>query len=305
LKGALVARPKKDGIDYFPVDVDFDDKIEGLIMQHGCTGLAWVIRFWQKAYKDKHGIVDFRGLFGELFANNLRITTEQHAKILSDAIEIGFCYEYDLYKYTSSGIQKRISIVSLDRATALARKKAREERLETQKTEETQTSTEKQEEKTQEEEKKEETAKNKNKTKVKDCPSCSANNPRTILDTNKNQGLTKSELMAQFEIFRKMYPGTKRGLATEYKNMTKHTDHCEIIPTLCDRLQAQIDQKNRLREKRAFVPQWPNLSTWVYQRRWEEEIVDPCPGSGGFSGGFDRSITPTDIQMRLEMALPD
>jgi len=147
-----MARPQKDGLDYFSVDVDFDDKIESIEMLHQNDGLVWVIKFWQKAYKTMTGLVDLRGLFGELFANNCRITIEKHQKILETAITVKFCYEHEAGVYTSHGIQKRISSVSKERSDAILRQE--ESKLK----------------------------KSKRKSKVKDCPDYSANNQRTIPD---------------------------------------------------------------------------------------------------------------------------
>ncbi len=35
-----MARPAKQGIDYFPLDVDFDDKIEMYLIEKEAVGLA-------------------------------------------------------------------------------------------------------------------------------------------------------------------------------------------------------------------------------------------------------------------------
>jgi hypothetical protein len=110
------------------------------------AGVKWVIRFWQEAYKTMTGLVDFRGLFGELFAKNCRITLEEHEKILKTAISVEFCYEHEAGVYTSHGIQKRISSVSKERAGAIRRQE--EEKNKTKK----------------------------KKSKVKDCPDYSPNN---------------------------------------------------------------------------------------------------------------------------------
>lgn len=148
-----MARPKKDGLDYFPVDVDFDKKVKSIEMLHENDGITWVIKFWQEAYKTMTGLVDFRGLFGELFTKNCRITTEKHMKILETAISVEFCYEHEEGIYTSEGIQKRISAVSNDRKSAIERQNA---------------------------DKKKKSKRKKRESKVKDCPDYSPNNSGTI-----------------------------------------------------------------------------------------------------------------------------
>lgn len=143
-----MARPKKIGLDYFPVDVDFDNKVQSIELLHKNDGLVWVIKFWQQAYKSEFGEVDLHGLFGELFANNCRITTEQHENILKTALAIQFCYKTESGLYTSNGIKKRISVVSKERSDAIERKDKEK----------------------------------KKKSKVKDCHDSSANNWRTSFE---------------------------------------------------------------------------------------------------------------------------
>lgn len=145
-----MSRPPKDHLDYFSVDVDFDKKIEAIELMHKNDGLVWVLKFWQTAYKTMTGLVDFNGLFGELFANKCRITHEEHEKILKTAITVEFCYEYEPGVYTSHGIQKRISAVSSERAGAIQRQNKEKE-------------------------------KKGKKSKVKDCPDYSANNDQIII----------------------------------------------------------------------------------------------------------------------------
>jgi uncharacterized phage protein (TIGR02220 family) len=117
-----MTRPKKIGLDYFPVDVKFDQKIEAIELIHKNDGLVWIIKFWQEAYQTETGEVDLSGLFGELFANKCRITSECHQKILSTCIQVGFCEKTETGLYTSNGIKKRISSVSKERLDAIQRK---------------------------------------------------------------------------------------------------------------------------------------------------------------------------------------
>ena len=48
-----MARPIKQGIDYFPLDVDFDDKIEMYLIEKEAVGLAVLITTWQLIYKNE------------------------------------------------------------------------------------------------------------------------------------------------------------------------------------------------------------------------------------------------------------
>lgn len=75
-----------------------------------------------------------------------------------------------------------------------------------------------------------------------------------------------------FEQFRVKYPGSKRGLKTEYTNFIKrHRDHRLVIPVLLPSLNNQIEWRNEMYSVGMFVPEWKALQTWVNQRCWEME----------------------------------
>lgn len=48
-----MARPTKQGIDYFPLDVQFDDKIDLYLIEKESTGLAVMITLWQLIYQNE------------------------------------------------------------------------------------------------------------------------------------------------------------------------------------------------------------------------------------------------------------
>lgn len=93
----------------------------------------------------------------------------------------------------------------------------------------------------------------------------------------KKEGKTSNDnLKSQFEIFRMSYPGTKRGLDTEFNNLVKkHEDWREVVPQLLDKLSYQIHARDQMVQKKGFVPQWKNLQTWINNRCWEDEILIP------------------------------
>ena len=45
-----MARPKKQGLDYFPLDVNVDNKIEILESEYGILGFGFIVRLYQKKY---------------------------------------------------------------------------------------------------------------------------------------------------------------------------------------------------------------------------------------------------------------
>lgn len=123
-----MSRPKKIGLDYFPVDVKFDRKIEAIEHLFGNDGFVWIIKFWQEAYQTEFGELNLCGLFGELLANNCRITTELQEKIIKSSLEIKLIQKTDKGLYTSTGIKKRIVAVSSERKKAIERKKRNKKR---------------------------------------------------------------------------------------------------------------------------------------------------------------------------------
>ena len=104
-----MARPIKTGLDYFPLDVNLDDKIELIEAQFGIQGFAIVIKLYQKIYScgyfTKWGRDELM-----LFASRNRCEID----FVSDVIEACFLREiFDRSKHdnqkilTSAGIQKR------------------------------------------------------------------------------------------------------------------------------------------------------------------------------------------------------
>ncbi|GEM_PF-1896380 len=113
--------------------------------------------------------------------------------------------------------------------------------------------------------------------KASDRGSDKGSDTESVLYKTKTKTKTNSDnerkIKEQFELFRKAYPGTKRGLDTEYKWFRqKHTDSetvtCLLLPA--------IEKQKRWRAQRKllglFVPEYPHLRTWLGQRRWEAEL---------------------------------
>lgn len=92
----------------------------------------------------------------------------------------------------------------------------------------------------------------------------------------KKEKINKKEI---FENFRSKYPGTKKGLETEYANfLKKHDDANEVIEKLLPALEYQIEQREIRKENKQFVPEWKHLQTWLNQRCWEEVIESELEG---------------------------
>jgi hypothetical protein len=118
-----MSRPIKTGLDYFPLVVNFNDSLKSLIELHGNDGLAWMIGFWQAAYKTNDGKVDLKGIRGALMAKQTRITIEKQDQIIKDAKNLELIEELLPEYYTSDGIQKTLAKVNIERENGRIRQK--------------------------------------------------------------------------------------------------------------------------------------------------------------------------------------
>lgn len=76
----------------------------------------------------------------------------------------------------------------------------------------------------------------------------------------------------EFEMFRKAYPGNKRGHKVEFDNFKKkHSDYKAAVYLLSPALARLNEWRDRKKQLGQFVPEYANLSTWINQRRWEVE----------------------------------
>jgi len=106
-----MGRPQKEGLDYFPLDVDIDqdDKIALIEAQHGIVGFGVVIKLFMKIYKN--------GYFYEwgekeqlLFSKRVNVDIHSINAIINDCLKWGLFdpHMYETYGIlTSRGIQRR------------------------------------------------------------------------------------------------------------------------------------------------------------------------------------------------------
>lgn len=93
----------------------------------------------------------------------------------------------------------------------------------------------------------------------------------------KEKVLTAIE--ARFDTFRQKYRkitgNAVPGLETALKLLKKHKDWREVVDQLLPALQRESEYKFHLKKTNQFCPPWPNFSTWMNQRRWEQEFDMP------------------------------
>jgi DnaD/phage-associated family protein len=106
-----MARPKKEGLDYFPLDVDIDqnDKIALIEAKHGVVGFSVVIKLFMKIYKEGY-FYKWTEKEKLLFSKRIIVDINTVSEVVND------CIEWDLFDrnlfneyeiLTSDGIQKR------------------------------------------------------------------------------------------------------------------------------------------------------------------------------------------------------
>lgn len=104
-----MARTAKTGLDYFPLDVDMDEKIELVEARHGIVGFGIIIKLYQAIYKNGYYVsVDEERLL--LFSKRINVDINRVIDVIEDAARWGI-FSAEIHKkhkiLTSCGIQKR------------------------------------------------------------------------------------------------------------------------------------------------------------------------------------------------------
>lgn len=111
IKGDVMARPQKAGLDYFPLDTDMDNDDKTVLVEsrYGLEGFAILIKLMMKIYKTGYyykWTERERLLFSKRIGANEKLISD----IVRDCIEWEFFDKKMFMKYqilTSKGIQKR------------------------------------------------------------------------------------------------------------------------------------------------------------------------------------------------------
>jgi hypothetical protein len=115
-----MARPLKSGLDYFPLDVTLDEKVELLEAKHGIVGFGILIKLFQKIYKHGYYIKWSEDAL-LLFKKQVNVDINTISAVIID------CYKWEIFnkelfeKYqilTSRGIQRRY-ITAVGRRTKI------------------------------------------------------------------------------------------------------------------------------------------------------------------------------------------
>jgi hypothetical protein len=104
-----LARPQKDGLDYFPLDTEMDDKVKLIDAKFGVTGFGVLVKIWQIIYDSGYYI---KWTEKELLLYKTRINADINLinDVINECLRWGI-FNNELYEtysiLTSSGIQKR------------------------------------------------------------------------------------------------------------------------------------------------------------------------------------------------------
>lgn len=100
----------KSGIDYFPLDVNMDEKVELIEAEFGLTGFAVLVKLLQRIYGGEGWYVEWTNEVALLFAKRVGAGGSVVSEIVEASIKRGIFDKtlYDKYHIlTSAGIQRR------------------------------------------------------------------------------------------------------------------------------------------------------------------------------------------------------
>ena len=117
-----MARPRKEGLDYFPHDVTLstDKKIEALRILHGNDGYAFYCIILENIYQEPSFELDVSDAETiQILAKKVEVTPEKFNEMLKTSIKHG-CFDQERFLkdgvLTSNGIKKRAEVVVKKRA---------------------------------------------------------------------------------------------------------------------------------------------------------------------------------------------
>ncbi|MBX0358942.1 Lin1244/Lin1753 domain-containing protein [Halobacillus sp. Nhm2S1] len=106
-----MVRPYKEGIDYFPLDIDMDqdDKVAIIEAKHGIEGFGVLVKLLMKIYKEGY-YYEWNDREQLLFSKRVNVNINLVKEIVNDCIEEGL-FDKNLFNehrvLTSKGIQRR------------------------------------------------------------------------------------------------------------------------------------------------------------------------------------------------------
>jgi hypothetical protein len=284
-----MARPNKEGIDYFPLDVDIqnDSKVTIIESLYGNDGFSFIIKLLCKIYSNGYYLI-WNEAECIAFKKYCGLEINVINNLINDCIKWGI-FDNNLFNVynilTSNGIQKRyfeavnrrkiISIVNefilIDLKDYQSKDKIINVNINSINVNINSINADiKKQSKV-----KYSKVKINNKNIINNISQNNENSNLVTTDVKAtyNQDISKNGYDLKFDEARKAYIGTKRGLLIEFDNFKKrHKDYKEVIDLLKPAIELEIEHKTYLKEKGRFVPEWKNFATWIDQRCWEQEF---------------------------------
>jgi len=106
-----MARPQKEGLDYFPHDTVTDEKVEAMEARYGLAGHAFYFKLCERIYRTNDGELDVSDAeTRRIIARSFHINLKHFEEMLAFSVEKQL-FSQELFrnsqKLSSSGIQKR------------------------------------------------------------------------------------------------------------------------------------------------------------------------------------------------------
>lgn len=122
-----MARPKKEGMDYFPHDTDSvnDEKVEALRMLYGNDGYAFYFILLERIYRTKNAELDVSDAETmQILSRKVGVTIQEFENMLKTALKRD-CFDQNEYEkrgvLTSNGIKKRLAPI-IEKRESMRRK---------------------------------------------------------------------------------------------------------------------------------------------------------------------------------------
>jgi len=114
-----MARPTKTGLEYFSLDVKFDDEVELIKAEHGIEGIGILVTMYQTIYANEGYYLEWNERNQILFSNKVSVDRNKVVSIISDCIKWDIFSKGKHEKYnilTSRRIQKQYVKATYKRA---------------------------------------------------------------------------------------------------------------------------------------------------------------------------------------------
>lgn len=272
-----MARPIKEGLDYFPLNVVLNSKFEIIEARFGIKGFAVIVKLFQHIYGTKGYYCEWDEDVLFVFAKRIGVGANSVSEILDTSLKKGI-FNKDMYeKYsilTSEGIQQRYVEAKRGGYERICKKYLL---ISIPKTEENGS----------------ETGVNVTKTEV----NVTASTQRKLNQIKLNQ-IKQNQTKELFEKVWSVYPKKlkKQEALEEFCSLNVSA---ELADRMVKSIKQQKGQENWKIENGRYIP---FLVNWLKNRRWEDGIIESCtmmPPKDSWNNFEQRIYTDEEIEERL------